>query len=313
MKLFIIGNGFDIAHGLPTRYTDFRDYLQETNWEFLIKLEVPYGFTIESRRDFVEKMLWKDFETNLSAINEEEIIDGALSIDMGLEGGDVDIEDTLNVYWEEEYQYIKRLNDYVNEWVQKIDIDVLPKTTKIKKHSKDLFLTFNYTLVLEQVYKIQSEKILHIHGSVDGDNDETPVIGHGDNERIEKAKERALVAAENFWEKESSIYQAIVNYYERTRKNVDFFLRYHSVFFSKLSSIEQVNVIGHSWGDVDMPYFRKVLSKIRQNAKWNIYYYEDREKIEFYNKALAIGIKKENVKMLRTAEFYNSVKLGGKL
>lgn len=26
-KLFIIGNGFDMAHGLPTSYNDFREYL----------------------------------------------------------------------------------------------------------------------------------------------------------------------------------------------------------------------------------------------------------------------------------------------
>lgn len=27
-KLFIIGNGFDIAHGLATKYSDFKIYLQ---------------------------------------------------------------------------------------------------------------------------------------------------------------------------------------------------------------------------------------------------------------------------------------------
>lgn len=28
-KLFIIGNGFDISHGLPTRYCDFQTYLKK--------------------------------------------------------------------------------------------------------------------------------------------------------------------------------------------------------------------------------------------------------------------------------------------
>lgn len=27
MKLYIIGNGFDVFHGLPTRYSDFRSYI----------------------------------------------------------------------------------------------------------------------------------------------------------------------------------------------------------------------------------------------------------------------------------------------
>ena len=26
-SLFILGNGFDLAHGMPTRYSDFRKYL----------------------------------------------------------------------------------------------------------------------------------------------------------------------------------------------------------------------------------------------------------------------------------------------
>lgn len=25
-RLYIIGNGFDIAHGIPSKYSDFRDY-----------------------------------------------------------------------------------------------------------------------------------------------------------------------------------------------------------------------------------------------------------------------------------------------
>jgi len=29
MKLYIIGNGFDIAHGIPCRYSDFYTYLEK--------------------------------------------------------------------------------------------------------------------------------------------------------------------------------------------------------------------------------------------------------------------------------------------
>ena len=35
-NLYVIGNGFDIAHGLPSRYIDFKEWLQnnqeETRW-----------------------------------------------------------------------------------------------------------------------------------------------------------------------------------------------------------------------------------------------------------------------------------------
>ncbi|STA93103.1 AbiH family protein [Clostridium cochlearium] len=130
MDLFIVGNGFDRAHGLATSYIDFRRYLEKEDWSYLVRLEEPYGYVPESRQDLVEKLLWREFENNLSDINESEIVDVATSIDMGLEGGDVGIEDTLNDYWEQQYGYIQELNDYLKSWVEQIDINVRKKTKK---------------------------------------------------------------------------------------------------------------------------------------------------------------------------------------
>ena len=31
MNILVIGNGFDIAHGLPTQYSDFLEYIQAIN------------------------------------------------------------------------------------------------------------------------------------------------------------------------------------------------------------------------------------------------------------------------------------------
>ena len=31
MNLLIVGNGFDLAHGLPTSYTDFLKFVNEAN------------------------------------------------------------------------------------------------------------------------------------------------------------------------------------------------------------------------------------------------------------------------------------------
>lgn len=96
MNLFIIGNGFDAAHGLETSYVDFRNYLETTKWDFLTKFEEPYGYVPESRREIVEELLWKEFETNLSNINEDEIVDGATSIELGLEWTIVKPVDTIS-------------------------------------------------------------------------------------------------------------------------------------------------------------------------------------------------------------------------
>lgn len=31
MNILVIGNGFDLAHGLPTRYIDFLEFIEEYN------------------------------------------------------------------------------------------------------------------------------------------------------------------------------------------------------------------------------------------------------------------------------------------
>ena len=35
MDLIVLGNGFDIAHGILYKYSDFRDYLKENNKKLL--------------------------------------------------------------------------------------------------------------------------------------------------------------------------------------------------------------------------------------------------------------------------------------
>lgn len=56
--LYIIGNGFDIAHNLPTSYWHFREYLEDMHQDFLADFEYLYNIDeIEynvSRVDSVE-------------------------------------------------------------------------------------------------------------------------------------------------------------------------------------------------------------------------------------------------------------------
>ena len=41
--IYILGNGFDLAHGLKTSYLDFKSYLKKYHEDFLVKLEDLYG------------------------------------------------------------------------------------------------------------------------------------------------------------------------------------------------------------------------------------------------------------------------------
>lgn len=303
MKVFIIGNGFDRGHKLGTSYWDFRNFLEKCYPDFLYTFEEHYNIYPGFSQDEKQKLLWNEFESNLANIDEDIIIENATSIDMGLEGGDVGIEDTLYNYFSEQYDYINKLAYYLKLWIQSIRIrDLQPKTTMIDPKSNDMYLTFNYTSVLENVYKASENKIIHIHGSLRkryGD----PIIGHGNYDRIENIKEILRRADDIFDEKESSISRVIEDYYKRTYKNVNRYM--HRLDALKNQSIDDIIIIGHSLSEVDMPYFRMINYYAKNKAKWKVYYFDIFKKEEMLKKLIELGIKEKQIEMKDSFEFYD--------
>lgn len=45
-RLFIIGNGFDIAHNLPTKYADFKKFLEKTDIKLFNKIFEIYKYSL---------------------------------------------------------------------------------------------------------------------------------------------------------------------------------------------------------------------------------------------------------------------------
>ena len=126
--LYIIGNGFDKAHGLKTSYWDFRTYLESTHWEFLQAFEKLYGFEpLDDLDPYVpegaklrwEKMLqgelWSRLEDNMGHPNiaQMENFSDCIVDDLDLDSGNVGIRDTLDEYWRREYGFIKKLQGYI--------------------------------------------------------------------------------------------------------------------------------------------------------------------------------------------------------
>lgn len=54
MKLYIIGNGFDIGHGIPCKYSDFYTYLERNREDVLEEMGQYYYVDSDSE-------LWSDF------------------------------------------------------------------------------------------------------------------------------------------------------------------------------------------------------------------------------------------------------------
>lgn len=64
--LFLIGNGFDKAHGLPTGYNDFRDYVKECDYQSV------YDFVTDECMAAGED--WNQLEQDLGNFMPERVI-----------------------------------------------------------------------------------------------------------------------------------------------------------------------------------------------------------------------------------------------
>lgn len=190
-SLYIIGNGFDLAHGLDTRYWSFRTFLQNNHYEFLQHFErlygiypldeTEYGYSSEMQNrwdDTVNKDLWSEFERFMATPDISSILDDSASVveSLGLESGNIGIRDTLDDHWKKEYGFISKLQEYVKDWINQIDISrVVPQKQGLINNDSDCFFSFNYTRVLENVYQVN--RVLHIHGTIGAQANYPPFMG----------------------------------------------------------------------------------------------------------------------------------------
>lgn len=160
-RLFIIGNGFDLAHNLPTSFsTNFKKIAEqnEANREFweLYQVEVPD--------------MWADFEHGLARpdFNSlEEIFNGYApdyTSDRESDRNAIITQADIN----------GNLRKSLRQFAEQADNDILNHTSLIQYKNRfnanDYFINFNYTHTLEKLYGINKNNIVHVHGEVGKDN-----------------------------------------------------------------------------------------------------------------------------------------------
>lgn len=312
MKLYIIGNGFDRGHGLPTTYSHFRTFLDDEHWQFLMSFEESYSiyqadssdpyYQADAHNKSRDNLLWNELETNLANIDLERIIDDAVQMDLGLEHEN-DILDTLEHHHTSEYRYIEELAIHLDEWVKTINLDnARPRTTLINPDNEAIYITFNYTEVLETVYQIDPFEVIHIHGSIRED-DINPVLGHGNREIIDHLREDRHEAEGQQHEKAMSIHRTMEDYLTETYKDI----REYMPELSRLQGkdIDEIIVIGHSLSGVDIPYFKEIDLKTSEKASWKVYYYDPAVEKHMLESLLECEIDKERIVMIQCNEFYD--------
>lgn len=312
--LYIIGNGFDIAHGLCTRYLNLRKFIEEKDPSFLSQFEkwydiyplddTEYGFfnvTQEEWEETIDHTLWSEFEKNIGDPNTASMLGSSNPATEGM--SPYSIRSHMDIYWEKEFEYIDNLPRYVKEWIESIDTNNIKPKKKSLIKSSDYFLNFNYTDLLEKVYGI--ENVLHIHGGVSSVSDIEPILGHCNLTDIQNHKQWAKEADEEFKEAEASIQEAVCNYLTAIYKDTDEQIKYNQSFFEKIKSVGKIVVIGWSAGDVDIPYLRKIIESVSADTKWEVYWYDDNAYHSLSKAFKYEGINNENIEYIQSDEFWD--------
>lgn len=272
--LIIIGSGFDIAHDLPTRYSDFKSYL-ENNTE---SSDDKYFY--DSLNAYIDnEILWSSFEKALGILDEDKLRDDCLTCLPSY--GDEDWSDSGHYSYqyelEKRLQFSSQISMYLKRWINQIYIENNSVFSSKLINQNYLFVSFNYTDTLEQIYKIPNEKILYIHGRAK--NSDELIAGHHDknllkNDEVNYCDKDTRIESGNF---------IINDYYNKTFKNTESIIKENILFFDSLSKISTIYVLGHSLSEIDIDYFEKIKSIVLSNAYWHISYYNENDKKHIRN------------------------------
>ena len=289
-RLVIIGNGFDLAHGLKTSLHNFRDFMEIHDSSFVAGIKKCAGFDID----------WNELESVLDCLEPEDfkeknyayLIDPAS--DEWRDSANHDYQYQIDV----DSEFIQSLSKNLKKWIRTIDVNVTPVFPKELFEGDCEFLTFNYTRTLEVVYNISESNIWHVHGDALDDYNKL-IVGHNDKE-ISKPDYYGYPDEDIDWriqEGDETIYERMKLLYKGSAEIIDS----NQWFFEELSDVSEIYVIGHSMSYIDEIYFQHILKLVPAECVWNITYHGDSTETEMedYNKKLnsisSIGIKNYNL------------------
>ncbi|NOI54723.1 hypothetical protein F0248_16750 [Vibrio crassostreae] len=285
--LYIIGNGFDLHHGMKTSYDNFKIYLQTKHG--------PIFDTVDRFLSIDEK--WSDFEEALGNLDVDYLEDDASNClasygdDLWSDSGHHDYEYELTKNVE---ALSSELYEYFCEWINTVGIPNHSQLLSFKSSAQ--FLTFNYTRTLTELYKIPDSNVLHIHGSVDDPSNQI-VLGHGWSP--EDRTQLASYVDENTDTRIASGYQIVDEYFSRTYKSTTSVLRQNEIFFSSLSGVRDIYILGHSMSYVDLEYFRIIASQVNSDANWYITFHKPEDQIYLSRAITELGLHEGNIQFIK--------------
>lgn len=310
MILYILGNGFDISHNMKTRYSDFEEFVNGN---------YSYKKLLYDRQYGVDN-LWSNFEMNLANLDIDYLLHGISGMfDLG-----GDENDTLDIRCDAWFSEVitnklvssDELKNIFKEWVESIEIPTQSSKRNFcfGNSQECLYINFNYTTVLEKLYKINYSDILYIHGCAE--RAMNIIVGHGSKEfyaekpiyRDENGEEAEVDGVDlsiySSSEEESIMLESIAKYLndlkkptsEVSRQLIDFLNI--KLFIKNIHKVEKICVFGHSCGLVDMPYFCSIQNYVGKDVEWEIAYYDESHVKGMRQRLTEAGLDMTNIKFI---------------
>jgi len=284
--LYIIGNGFDLHHKLPTKPKDFHEYIINNQNDLKNDLKKYFNFT-------TEKGKWKNFEEDLGTFNWNSFFSNNSNIDVHRENFKTSmtysLEDDLNELSE---YLIDQIRESFASWLD--DIDLNATEPNISFETDSFFITFNYTLLLEIIYKIRSKNILHIHGDIENEW-ESIIFGHNkfmeeDPELDENGDSNRTLLSEA---------EAAAKYpFYAFHKPVKGTIEKNRQLFENLYTVTKIIVLGHSLNLIDLPYFEEI-HRNANNATWEVSFHDPEDEEKHLETLKGIGVNKNCIKLFK--------------
>jgi hypothetical protein len=309
--LYIIGNGFDLHHGVNSSYSAFSQWLKQNNPELFVIYSAICNYDA----------LWSDFETSMAYVDRHYFTDVAELFlpDYSKDPDDWQMADILlpgDVAREHAETLISDLKESFHQWVLRLKAPRDYEAHKLMIDYDARFFNFNYTDFLETKYGISREQIKYIHGHKLARKGKI-IVGHSENDealfddwwkkqqynKLHKNKkgkkyykrDAAYKAYKSPLPEYEGIAEGAEEYYEASKKPVDKIICDNIVYFDDLYDISSIYVWGFSFNKIDMPYLKKIVEVNEDpgNIRWYVSYYSEKEIDAFSDALRSIGVDVE--------------------
>lgn len=273
--LYIIGNGFDLHHGLKTSYLNFRDdYVKKSSVLWNVLLDI-YGEAPQNNN-----LWWKDFENMLGKVDYD-------SLSKSRNGDALGFMKVRNLMK-------GKLPPSFGKWIKDVDSQIDASKIELMDEidASSLFFTFNYTLLLEKAYHVKEENVWHIHGSVKHPDD--IILGHD-------ADAGQLVKYTQEYNKDQQrISPSYADYINQESlngaKKVKDRIWKEEERFDKYCGIKHLIAMGFSFNNIDLPYIEKIwnLNRYKDEVEWTVYVHTSEDE-SIIKTLMDIGVSKHNI------------------